>query len=265
MTGDLKEYRIRTFMQGDEIELVHLFNRIYEDFAGFVPRTPEYWVWCCLSRPDVNEESVVIVNKEEEIVGYAVVGKSGNVWELCYDPMYNGKIIVSNLLNWALNYLEKVGSDSVILDAPVKDDVVREVCQELDFAETMPFPMFMSVLDFPKFICEILRSRKEMLDIDGVFWFRLNGCPRWSNDNFRIQIRENEVSVVEGMVESPEIVIDADMSLLISCILGIENILKAVITSKVHFRPFRKVRKFLKLFSLLQIKYPWCRPRADVR
>jgi len=125
--------------------------------------------------------------------------------------------------------------------------------------------MFVSVFDFPNLIYEILRSRKEMLDIDGVFWFRLKGCPRWSNDSFRIQIRESEVSVVKETDESPEIVIAADMSALISCILGTENILKAVITSKVHFRPFRKIRKFVKLFSLLQIRYPWFRHRADVR
>jgi len=243
--------------------IAHLFNRIYKDFAGFVPRTPEYWVWCCLNRPDVNEESVVIVNNGEKIVGYAVVGKSGNVWELCYDPMYNGKTIVSKLLNWALDYLRKVGSDSVVLDAPVKDNVVREICQELDFVETTPAPMFVSVMDFPNLICEILRSRKEMLDINGVFRFRLKDCPSWCKDSFCIHVGENEASVKEEVVDNPEIVIDADMSTLFSCILGTENLFKAIITSKVHLHPFWKIRKFLKLFSLLRIKHPWFKPRAD--
>lgn len=263
MAENSNEYRVRTFRQGDEIVLVHLFNRVYEDFAGFVPRTPEYWVWCCLSRPDVNEESIVIVNKEEKIVGYAVVGKSGNIWELCYDPMYDGEVVVSKLLNWALDYLRNVGSDFVMLNAPVKDEVVRKVCQELDFAETPPSFMFVSVLDFSRLICEILRSRKEMLDICGVFWFRLKNCPSWGNDSFCIQVRKDDVSVMEEVVNNPEMVIDADMSTLISCIFGTENIWNALVTSKVRFRPFWKIRKFLKLFSLLQVKSPWFMPRAD--
>jgi hypothetical protein len=263
LAEDLNEYHVRNFRQGDEIVLVDLFNRVYKDFAGFVPRTPEYWVWCCLSRPDVNEESVVIANNGEKTVGYAVVGKSGNVWELCYDPDYNGKMIVSKLLNWILDHLESIESDSVVLNAPVKDKVVREVCQELDFAETPPEFMFVSVFDLPSLICEILRNKKEMLNTEGIFWFRLKGCPSWYNDNFCIQIQKNEVSVREKIIDKPELVVDADMPTLVSCILGNENILKAIITSKVHLSPFWKIRKFLKLFSLLRIKSPWFTPKAD--
>jgi len=260
----LNEYYIRTFRQRDEVELAQLFNRIYVNFAGFVPRTPQYWVWCCLMRPDVNKESVVIVNKEKDIVGYAVVGESGNIWELCYDPQYNGKIIVSKLLNWAIKYLEKVRSDYIVLDAPIKDDVVREVCQELNLTETTPSSMFVSILDFPKLICAILVNKKEMLDIDGLFWFRLKGCPSWCNNSFGINIRAKKVSVIEKIVDRPEILIDTDIFTLTSYIFGTENILKVIITSKMRFHPFWKIRKFLNLFSLLRIKHSWFRPRADL-
>ena len=102
-----------------------------------------------------------------------------------------------------------------------------------------------------------------MLDINGVFWFRLKGCPSWCNDSFGIQVEKNEFSVMDEVVGSPEIVVDADMSTLVSCILGTGSILKAIMTSKVRLRPFWKFRKFLRLFSFLRVKSPWFIPRAD--
>ena len=264
MVGDINEYSTRTFVLGDEIALAHLFNTANEDLAGFVPRTPKYWNWCCLSRPDVDEKSIVIVNKGEKIVGYAVVGKSGNIWELCYDSLYDGKIIVSKLLTWTLDYARSVGTDSMVLNAFVKDRVVREVCQELDFAETPPELVFFSVLDFPSLICEILRSRKMMLNIDGVFWFKLKGCPPWCNDSFGLNLGKNDVSVLKETVDNPEVIVEADMSILVAYIFGTESILKAIVASKVHFRPFWKILKLLKFFSLLRINSPWFVPRADI-
>jgi hypothetical protein len=263
MSKDSEEYSVRTFREGDEIALVHLFNKNYEDVVGFVPRTSTYWIWCCLNRPDVTEESVVIVNKAEKIVGYAVVGKSGDIWELCYDPIYDEKIIISKLLNWSVDYLKKVGSDSIVLNAPSTDQVVREVCQELGFTETPPEFLYVSVLDFPSYVYEILQSKKENLKMNGSFMFRLAGCPPGCASNFSIQIRKKEISVNVESVDNPEIMVDADMSSLTSCILGTKGVLRAIITSKVHVHPVWKIPKFLKLFSALQIKSQWFMPRAD--
>jgi hypothetical protein len=263
MSKDSEDYYVRTFKKGDEVPLVHLFNKNYEDLVGFVPRTPTYWIWCCLNRPDVTEESVAIVNKAKKIVGYAVVGKSGDIWELCYDPIYDGKIIVSKLLNWSVGYLEKAGSDSVVLNAPNRDKVVREVCRDLGFTETPPEFLYVSVLDFPSYVYEILQSRKKNLKIKGSFMFRLAGCPPGCASNFSIEIKKKEISVNVESVDNPEITVDADMSNLISCILGTKGVLRAIVTSKVHVHPVWKIPKFLTLISTLQIKSQWFVPRAD--
>ena len=85
MTRPSEEYTIRTYLPGDETALVLLFNNQNATLAGFVPRTVEYWRWCCLKRPDVDEEGIIIAKKGDKIVGYCVIGWSGNVWELCHD------------------------------------------------------------------------------------------------------------------------------------------------------------------------------------
>jgi hypothetical protein len=264
LTRNIEEYSARTFVRGDEVALTNLFNIANRNFAGFVPRTPEYWVWCCLNRPDVNEKSVVIVNKGNKVVGYAVVGKSGNVWELCYDSLYDGKTIVSKLLSWTLDYARSAGSDSVTLNAFEKDDVMRIACRELGFAEAPPELVYFSVLDLPSLICEIFRARDVKPKIDGTFWFKLNNCPPWCDDNFGVKLENNEASSFEEAEDSPEVVVEADMTTLVACIFGTESILRAILASKVRFRPFWKALKFLKFFSVLRISSPWVLPRADI-
>ncbi|TET62287.1 hypothetical protein E3J49_08460, partial [Candidatus Bathyarchaeota archaeon] len=82
MSLEACKYKIRSFEDGDENEIVQLFDRIYSDYGGFTLKTPEYWRWCCLKRPDVEKEGVFVVEDgDENVVGYAVVGGSGNIWE----------------------------------------------------------------------------------------------------------------------------------------------------------------------------------------
>lgn len=100
------KYKVRNFEDGDEIEFVRLFERVYADYGGFVLKTPEYWRWCCLERPDVKRDGIfVVVGEDEKVVGYVVVRRSGNNWELCYDRGFDGEKIVSLLLDEATRYL----------------------------------------------------------------------------------------------------------------------------------------------------------------
>lgn len=264
MTKRASGYATSTYKEGDETELVQLFNRIYEDFAGFVPRTPEYWRWCCLSRPDVKAEGIVIVNNGRKIVGYGVVGKTGNVWELCYDANYNGEEIVSTILEWIINYVESAEGDSITLNAPLHDPLLREVCLRFGFAETHPSFMFLSVLDFPQFIHEILNLKKEKLkEYKEELLIKVRNSPSWYGGDVTIEISNGIISVKEGTNNAAKIVIEADVPTIVSCILGTRGFLKAFFSFKLKVKPLWKVVKILKLFSMLRIKNPWFSPRAD--
>jgi hypothetical protein len=264
LANNTSEYSFRTYAPGCEASLVLLFNSEYANLAGFVPRTVEYWRWCCLKRPDVEEKGILIAEKGNKTIGYIVVGKSGNVWELCYDSSQNAKKIISRLLTWAVDYSRKIGSDSIVLSAYVKDKLVREVCSDMDFAESPSEPMFLSALDLPQLMCELLRSRDLPSDINGVFWFCLKNCPTWSVSSFGVRIEKKQVAVLSELPYNHRITIEADMSTLVALIFGTESVFKEIIFLKLRFSPFWKILKIHKLMGFLQIKTPWFVPRADM-
>ena len=243
---------------------MELFNRVYAGFGGFTPRTPAYWLWCCLNRPDVEPDGIVIVNDGKKIIGYGVVGNSGAIWELCYDPAYNGKETVSTILQWSLNYVKSVGGDSITLNAPRNDSLIRDVCSRFEFAETNPPCMFLSVLDFPKLFHEILNRKKdELTDFDDEFLIKVKNSSSWYGANVIVKIRDGKVFVEEGTNADPRIVLEADVPTIFSCILGTKGLLRAFIGLKLRVKPFWKSLKILKLFSLLRIRDPWFSPGAD--
>jgi hypothetical protein len=254
---------IRTFQTGDELSIVNLFNKQFSNLAGFVPRTVEYWTWSCLKRPDVDEKGILVVKNGEETLGYIVVGKSGSIWELCYDPHYTGKATVSMLLNWALDYCRSNGCDSVALNAYIRDNLIKEVCQELNFAQSLPDPMFLSVLDLPELICNILRAKGLNLNDETVFWFNLHNCPSWCLKSFGIKVEKNDVNILKDSVDS-KISIDIEMDTFVDLLFANASITKSIITSKIRFNPFWQILKVENLLSNLQVKTPWFIPRADM-
>jgi hypothetical protein len=264
LTNQTGQYASRTYEKGDEKELVQLFNRVYGDFAGFVPRTPEFWLWCCLNRPDVEPEGILIVDYGKKIIGYGVVGKTGNVWELCYDPEYDGETIVSTILEWTINYLQDTDVYSIYLNVPANDRLFRETCLKSGFAENCPPYMFLSVLDFPQFVYAIFNSnRLKLKKCSEQFVIKLRNTPSWSEGNITVKIRNGPVSVEEGLSKESGIVIDTDISTFVSCILGTRGLLKAFLTKKLRVKPFWRTFKIMKLLRLLRLKDPWYCSRAD--
>ena len=75
----------REFRYEDIEQIVTLFNNAFHNYVGFVPRTAEYWSWSSYKRPDVAIDGIRVMTLGKKIVGYIVVGRSGNVWDMCYD------------------------------------------------------------------------------------------------------------------------------------------------------------------------------------
>ena len=254
----------RTYRTGDETEIAHLFNVVYENVAGFVPRTPEYWLWSCLSRPDVESEGIVIVTENEKIIGYGVAGKTGNVWELCYDPSYDGNETISIILKWITDYVEVAGADSIVLTAPINDNIVRNLCSKLGFAETESELAFVNVVDLPKFMYELLNLRKEKLfGYNEEILIKLRNSPSWQVQNFTITLKNANISVKEGLTDNPSITLNADPPTIVSCILGTQGLLKSFLYSRLKVKPILKTSKIMKLLSILKINDLWFGPKSD--
>ena len=259
------DYKVRSFEDGDEVEFVRLFNRMYADYGGFALRTPEYWRWCCLERPDVEREGLfVVVDGDESVVGYAVVGGSGNVWELCYDSERDGEGIVSLLLDKAVCYLERVGATSVTFNVLKEDQVLNRVRGKFGFAVLPPPQMFLSVLNFRKFFSVLLNSKKEelMTEFDEAVVVKLTDAPFWVDATFFIQINQDGVTV-GSKSESPTVQVETDVITLSSLLFGKSSPFQSLIRLKLRVSPFWKIPTLLRLLSSLQVRAAWFFPLSD--
>jgi hypothetical protein len=256
-------YTTRIFADGDEIKLANLFNRTHCDLAGFVPRSPEYWKWSCLTRPSVEVKGIVVITRNNDPVGYAVVGKTGDVWELGYSHQNDSKVIVEKLVLWATEYVQQVGSDSLILNEFREDKIIRKVCEQLGFVETPAEQMFLSIMNFPCLILGILQSKRLPTDIEGTFSFNLMNCPFGSN-HFSLQIDEKGAVLLDHEFGNTDVTLTIDAQTLTELIFGEKNTLKMALNSKVKVKPFWKTQRGLKLISHLKVDCPWFIPKADI-
>ncbi len=263
--AEIDEYSLRTYREEDERDVILLFNKAYEDFAGFVRRTDEYWRWCILSRPNLSAEGIAIVTHADKVVGYAAVEKSGNILEFCHDPDYDGKEIVSMLLQWCLDYASFQGSNSVSLNAPIQDNVVRRACMELEFTEE-PFPtLFLKVQNLPQLLKEILSQGKIFEDnIEETVFFSLRNSPSWCPSHVSLRIQKGTATIEMGKTANPTITIETDLSTISTCIFGsTQRLYRAIMERQLKIRPFRKIMKVAGIFSVLRLRKPWFIPGAD--
>ena len=255
---------VRTYQEGDEIQLVTLFNEAYQAYLGFVPRTVEYWRWSCLARPDVDEEGIVIVVQREKIVAYAVVGRSGNIWELCFDGAQKSEALVSLVLGKAVEYLRRVGSDAASLNLPCDDSVARDACKRAGFSELPASNLFLSVLDYEGLLRLLSSVDKEKLMSFGQdFLIRLRDARSWTSPVIFIGLRNGRLEI-RSEDKPCDVLIETDTSTLASILFGTCEPLWALLRFELRIRPLRKVRRALKFLSLLTVNGPWFLPRADL-
>jgi hypothetical protein len=254
---------LRSYSPGDEDSIIELFNIQNMGLGGFVPRTAEYWRWCCLQRPDVAAQGIQVAEKEGRLVGYIVVGNRGDVWEFCYDRRFGGETVASCLLEYALNYVRKLGNDSIVLNAYSDDQTVRKVCRRLGFAESPSEPVFLSVLDLPELILAILEARIRKEYKGEVFWFHLRNCPPWIADSFGIMLTKNGAVILEKPNHSSQVTLDVEMSSLVAIMLGNKSVFRELLSSRIRLGHFWNVFKAIRFLSLLKVKSKWSMPRAD--
>ena len=265
MVEKKRGYKVRNFKDGDEFQFLRLFNRLYENYGGYVLKDPQYWRWCCLERPDVEREGIfVVVDEEENVLGYAVVGKSGNIWEISYDSNCNKNEVISLLFDKAIEYVEDVGATSLTLNAPQEDHIISEVCEKFGFTTVSPPKMFISVLDLPEFISTLLEDRKEELKakFNETVLVKLRDAPSWVSGELFLKISRDEVY---GSVEPSDftILVETDVVTLSSMLLGVLSPFRCLINLKLKIKPFWKIPTLLKIFSSLQLKTSWFFPLSD--
>ncbi len=270
MVESSKEYSLRAYREEDERALVRLFNEVYSNYAGFAPRTTEYWRWCCLTRPGVERKSICIMERSGEIVGYAVVtidsssGKvQAKVLEFCCSNV-EGESGIRHLMQWIIDYAGNKEADSVSLFAPTDSEVIHRVFGDFGFSQ---FPLAQTdirIVDCTQLIREIVASRSVMLTgRNEVFNIYLLNAPTSDNASLSICIESGKIKVASEISNNPTIKMNADTVTLASCILGSTNIYNAVCTRRIKVNPFWKLPKVAALFSALQLNDVWFIPTGD--
>jgi len=258
------EYNVRTYRDGDEVEFIKLFNESYQHYAGVVSRTVDDWLWSCKLRPTVDSEGILVAEKNDEIVGYIVVGNLGEVYELCYNPAQNGWAIVSKLVERAIQHVVAKGGGRLILLAPSDDAIICGICKKFEFKESQLSDVSVTtlrVLNFPMLIKKIVdRKKREKIDFEDTFLIQLKDAPPGDN-LITVDTRGGLFLVKRGEIDNPRIKICTDTRTLTSLIFGELSVVNAILSLRLWVRPFRKLPKVLKLLSLLLLRETWYVPR----
>jgi ribosomal protein S18 acetylase RimI-like enzyme len=256
---EVPQYFTRTYLEGDEVSIVDLFEKAYKNYGGYTLKTPEYWRWCCLKRPDVEKESVFLVSSRnsKKLVGYAVVGKSGTIWELVYDHESDGKEIVDLLLEQATAYLEKKGASSVNFTAPQNEPVMKLVCKQLGFTAGLPPKMFLSVLSLENLFSTLTNNApKELAEFNESLLIRVTDAPQWISNSVLLNLASEGVTV-ENEGQTPTIQLQVGYSTLSSLLFGNISPTNALLHFKLKVTPLRKIFNAIKILAYLQIKSQW--------
>ena len=261
-----EKYRIRNYSYGDDEAIAKLFNETYKDYAGFVPRTASYWRWCCFDRPDVEKNNIVILEdkRSKEIVAYVVLGKSGNIWELCVKPVVEKRKIVTMLLEKALEHAERNNVEMLMVNVPFEDKITREVCEELGFGDFSVTSMQIGALDFGQLLKALTeRSIEHLKDFNETMLFFFIEKPPWITEKFILKISGKEIRIIsKGDVEYNVKIITKPRPLM-TVLFGLRNPLEAIILRKLKIEPWWKALKIAKFLSVIAVKDPWYYPRAD--
>jgi len=266
MSYNSSGYCIRTYKNGDEEEIVKLFNEVYNGYAGFVPRTAEFWLWCCKNRPGVREDRIILADNGEHVIGYAVVSDAGEVLEFCYNPEKAGEEIVLRLMETIESQLRNVGATSVILNAPSDDPTIREACLKLGYFESLPTYAFqLSIVDLAKFLESILLPKLEMVKghFSGEILLKIKQLSQIDYDYIVLKILNSRLLIEKNRSESPSFTIETDKRTFASCIFGTRNLLTGILSGKIKVSPLWKVSHALTFLSLLKIEQPWYVPLGD--
>jgi len=243
---------------------MRLFDQVYGGYGGYVPRTVEYWRWCCLQRPDVEEDGVFVVSEEGigGLVGYAVVGSSGNIWEFCVaDGKKEGARV---LLAEAVKYLEGVGVSSANVNVPCNADVA-EVLVEAGFGEVPAERMFVTSLSPAVLLQAFVGSWKgdEMDGFDDVLGFRLRDVPFGVGGEFSVKARGGVVEVDEGFPSDASVVVEMGFMDFQSVLFKGSGVSRLFLAGKMRVKPFRKFGVVLRFLGAVRLNCSWFFPLSD--
>lgn len=260
--AEIEEFSVRRYSPGDDEKLIAFFNQTFKKYAGFVPRTPEYWSWYYKSRFDVDGEGIIILEYKDQIVAYSVVGKTGNIWEFCYDTNNQKASSIANLLlDKSVAYATSKGANEIKIHAPEDDKTIREVCSKMGFTSTHFHYLFLAILDFKKLIDEIIENSNSAKLGNNSAQIILKDAPKWAEKSLTFDLRKSTSGKVNPI--NPDVKIQMNTISLAEIMFRRKNLWWGLLKRDIKVMPFWKIFSAFNFLERIRLNDTWFTPLGD--
>ena len=267
LTGSIRAYRT-----GDEGPIVELSNRSLAPYAGWTPRTVEYWQWSILRRPRLNPADVLVIESDGRIVGYAAVLEDGKVLDFAVavdQSRRRRRAFVKQLIGALEDNARARGCDLLTFSLPVCDDVVDATLRDAGYIVEQNHYFSLGILDPRPLLLQLLSARRPQLphDSPGAFTLELTpgNCPALRTSRLLIRV-EPDVCVddISQTCEYPrECLIRLDLGTLTELIFCRVPVSTLLGESRLTVTPGSSTEAARKLLAALVIETAWHVPYSD--
>jgi hypothetical protein len=157
---------IRAYRQDDGPSVIELSNRSFAQYAGWTPRTLEYWRWSVLERPGVNERNVLVLESDGRIAGCAVLHESGHVLEFLVDPdgsPRRRRARAKQLIDKLEELARACQVDMLVFSAPLSDRTLDKTLRDASYVVERNDYFSLGILNPQALLQQLLTARRALM------------------------------------------------------------------------------------------------------
>ena len=253
---------VRPTTTSDLPGLIDLFERSHARYASFAERSVEDFCWRYLDRPDIGMDGVIVVeDPQQRVIGYAVVGTSGTIWEFGIDPDTNRRAAADLLITEAERRLVRHGVDEVVLHAPVEDLDMAGALLTAGYGARPPIQQYLSFTNLPAVVEEVLIKHEKALPRGlTAVEFHLSNPRQWHPERFSVSLPHGGT----GPSRKRSVTIATSVENLVGMIVGAIHPGRAIATGQLRIAPLSELAKGLRLLKAMRLRDPFFFAAGDV-
>ena len=277
-TGDQAGLAIRSYRHGDEETLIDLWARAYGDYGGHVPKTPEYWRWCVLDRPGIDAEDIVLLEREDTVIAYGVLGRKdtpigpeGTVLELAVEPSLSPAERTRNVsrLISVLEERSRARGDEVFeASVPSTERTLVKPFQTAGFKAEKSDSLQLVIVDVMRLMKQILDRRSAEIAVGAAgsfaFTFQQDEQRTLPLERIRIELCSAGVNIEESATDADYEVV-ATLSSVLDIILRRDEVDNVLRHGGIRVQPETGAEELARLLQLLVLRSNWYIPNIDGR
>jgi ribosomal protein S18 acetylase RimI-like enzyme len=263
---------IREYGPGDETAIVELSNRSFAPYAGWVPRTVEYWRWAVLARPGVDARNLLVLEADDKIQGYAALSEDGRVLDFLVDPDQRPRRRAAIAKKLVCELEERARArhfDTLTFSLPESDRAVDEALRETGYVAERGNFFSLGILNPQVLLQQLLMAREAQLRAlhlrTFVFELTPGQYPLLLASRLLVQldpaVRVDDISATTDCPGDCVIRIDlCTLSELVFCRASVNALLEH---SELQIIPASTITEARALLNALIVDADWHIPRSD--